>query len=439
MPQVPGPRSAELAELAAANVPKGLANLHPVFVDWARNAVIHDVDGNDFIDFTGGIGVLNVGHLPQGVQDAIRHQSERYLHTCYQVLPNEPYVRLAAALNRIVPGDTPKKTFFVNSGAEATENGVKVARHYTGRDCVLAFEHAFHGRTYLGMAMTAKYTPYKAGFGPDAPGVFRAPYPYCYRCPIGKEPADCGLACLDWLEERVASTLGADRLAAGIVEPVAGEGGFIPAPPGWLAKFAELCRSNGIVFIADEVQTGFGRTSRLFAVEYADGLAPDVLLAAKSIAAGLPLASVTGRAEVMDHVQVGGLGTTFGGNPLATAVGLAVVEMFEDGDILEKAAALGALLEGRLDDLAERHAIVGDHRGLGAMRALELVVDRTTKEPAREAAGRVVALARERGLFLLKCGTFDNVIRVLCPLTIEPDLLDKGLGILDECLGLAQT
>ncbi len=428
-------RNEELLRLAAEAVPAGVSNLHPIFVERARGATVTDVEGNEYVDFTGGIGVLNVGHLPQPVQDAIRAQADKVLHTCYQVLPNEPYVRLAAALNRLVPGGSPKKTFFVNTGAEATENGVKIARHYTGRPGVIAFEHAFHGRTYLGMAMTAKYRPYKAGFGADAPGVHRMPYPYCYRCPVGLTHPACDLACVDWIAERLDTTAGADRTAAAIVEPVAGEGGFIPAPPGWLTRFAGLCRDNGIVFVADEVQSGFGRTARLFAIEHEASLEADLLLSAKSIAAGLPLAAVTGRVEIMDHPQTGGLGTTFGGNPLACAAGLAVVGMLESGDVLARAAAFADTATARLDDMADRHGVVGDHRGLGAMRALELVADRDTKEPAPAAAAEVVARAREQGLLLLRCGTFDNVIRILAPLTIEDDVLARGLDVLDACLG----
>ena len=434
--QLPGPVSAELLALAAANVPSGVANLHPMVVAEARNATVTDVDGNTFLDFTGGIGVLNVGHLPDEVRAAIEEQAAKFLHTCYQVLPHEPYIRLAAALNRLVPGDVDRRTFFVNSGAEATENAVKLSRHFTGRDGVLAFEHAFHGRTMFGMAMTAKYRPYKAGFGPDAPSVHRMPFPYCYRCPVGREWGSCDYACLDVVAERIEKVVGDDRAACAIIEPVAGEGGFIPAPDGYLQRLADLCRSYGILFVADEVQTGFGRTSRVFAVEHSEGLSPDILVSAKSIAAGLPLAAVTGRTDVMDHVQAGGLGTTFGGNPVACAAGLAVVGMFDQSDMLARARATAEAIEARLADLAERHTIIGDHRGLGAMQGIELVTDRTTKEPAAAQAAEIVAAARSRGLLLLRCGTFDNVIRILCPLTIDHDDLHHGFDVLDECLSL---
>ena len=435
---LPGPRSTELAALADRYIPKAVFNVHQVFAQSADGALLTDVDGNQFIDFTGGLGVLNVGHLPPPVVEAVTAQLARFTHTCFHVVRYDGYVRLAETLARITPGDFDKKTVLVNSGAEAVENAVKIARYATGRPGVVVFDHAFHGRTQLGMTMTAKPMPYKAGLGPAAPEIYRMPFPYGYRCALGPHPDDeCAVHCADYLEDAIHTTIGDERVAAVVVEPVQGEGGFNVAPAAFLRRLREICDRYGILLVADEVQSGFGRTSRMFAVDHA-GVVPDITAMAKSLAAGFPLAAVTGRAELMDAVHVGGLGGTYGGNPVAIAAALAVVDMLENGGLLDDGVRLGAQLEAGLAPLAEKHPLIGQHRGLGAMRAVELVTDRESRSGATAEAAAVIKGAAERGLLLLKAGTYDNVVRILAPLNTPPDLVDEGLAILDEALTAAR-
>jgi 4-aminobutyrate aminotransferase/(S)-3-amino-2-methylpropionate transaminase len=409
----------------------------PVYAAAAHGAVIEDVDGNRFIDFTGGLGVLNAGHTPATVVEAIRAQVERYLHTCQHALMYEPYVAVAEALNRITPGDYDKRTLLVSSGAEATENVVKIARAATGRPGVVVFDNAFHGRTLLALAMTGKVAPYKQGFQPFPSEVHRVPYAYCYRCPFHLSYPSCGLACADYAEEHIRTHVGAGNVAAMLVEPVQGEGGFIAPPPGWLERIAEICRELDIPLVADEVQSGFGRTGTLYATEQHPGVEPDFTLSAKSLAAGMPLAAVTGRQELMDAPGPGGLGGTYGGNPLACTAALATIELFERGDLLERAQRMGEVLGGRLREMGERHRIVGEVRGLGAMMALELVSDRSTRQPAKEAASQVLAETARNGLLMLKAGIYDNVVRILAPLVMDEPLLHEGLDILDGALASA--
>jgi 4-aminobutyrate aminotransferase / (S)-3-amino-2-methylpropionate transaminase / 5-aminovalerate transaminase len=413
--EVPGPGSRALEERRRQAVARGVATMTPVYAAAAHGAVLEDVDGNRFIDFTGGLGVLNAGHTPPPVVQAVKDQVERYLHTCQHAVMNEPYVAVAEALNRITPGDYDKRTLLVNSGAEATENVVKIARAATGRPAVVVFDNAFHGRTLLALAMTGKVSPYKQG------------YP------------ECGIACADYVEEEIKVHVGPQNVACVIVEPVQGEGGFIAPPPGWLERIADMCRRLDIPFVADEVQSGFGRTGTLFATEQHPGVVPDFTLSAKSIAAGLPLAAVTGRAELMDAPGPGGLGGTYGGNPLACVAALATIELFEQGDLLERARRMGDTLGRRLRELGERHRVVGEVRGLGAMMAMELVTDRATREPAKQAATQVVASAARQGLLTLKAGIHDNVVRILAPLVMEEQLLSEGLDILDRALAEASV
>lgn len=427
------PRSAALSEMRQQFVPRGVFNTAPTFIESASGACITDVDGRTFIDFAGGLGVLNVGHVPPTVVAAVREQAERYLHTCFHVMMNEPYVRLARELSERVPGDFPKKTMFTNSGAEAVENAVKAARSYTGKQAVIVFEYGFHGRTLLTMTMTSKVRPYKFGFGTLAPNIHRAPYAYCYRCPVGRSYPGCDVACADTVANMLHTHVDPDEVAALVVEPVAGEGGFIVPPPEWLQRLSEICRANGIVFVADEVQSGIGRTGKMFAIEHA-GVAPDVLTSAKSLAAGLPLGAVTGRAEIMDAPMVGGLGGTYGGNPLACVAGLEVLAMIDREHLLDRSLAIGAHMIDRFRAMQEKHAIIGDVRGLGAMVAIELVTDQATKQPAKEQTAKIIKLAYERGLLLLKAGAYDNVVRVLVPLVADDATIDAGLDILDECL-----
>jgi len=422
----------ELLQIREKHVPQGVFNTHPIFVKDAKGAVITDVDGREYVDFAGGIGVENVGHCAQRVVEAVKSQAERYLHTCFHVTMYEPYIEVAKKLNELTPGNFEKMTMFINSGAEAVENAVKIARYYTKRPAVIAFENAFHGRTHLAMTLTSKVKPYKWGFGPSAPEIYRIPFAYCYRCPYGKTYPTCNLHCADVLNEFFINNVSADQVAAIIIEPIQGEGGFIVPPKGYLNRLKEICEENGIIFIMDEIQAGMGRTGYLFASEYFN-VEPDIILTAKSLAAGMPLSAVTGKSEIMNAPHVGGLGGTYGGNPVSCAASLAVFETIEKDNMLESAKKLGNEVRLAFDQLKEKYEIIGDVRGLGPMLALELVRDRATKEPAAEEAKTLVKLAFEKGLILISCGNFGNVIRTLMPISIEKAQLEKGLAILDEC------
>jgi 4-aminobutyrate aminotransferase/(S)-3-amino-2-methylpropionate transaminase len=431
--ELPGPRSRELLARRAAAVPRGPYNATPVFVRDGHGAVLTDVDGNRLLDFAGGIGCLNVGHANGAVVEAAAAQLGRLTHACFHVTPYESYVHLAERLNALVPGDFPKKTLLLNSGAEAVENAVKIARVATGRPAVLAFEDGFHGRTLLAMSLTSKVHPYKAGFGPFAPEIYRAPYGYCYRCSYHLTHPSCALACVEALEEHFKRYVEAERVAAVIVEPVLGEGGFVVPPPEYLPRLREITARHGILLIADEVQTGFGRTGRMWAVEHS-GVAPDILIAAKSIAGGLPLSSITGRAEIMDAPCVGGLGGTFGGNPVAVAAAHAVLDQLEAGDLLARAERIGRTVGERARGWKERLALVGDVRGVGAMWGVELVRDRERRVPAAAEAATVAKRCYEQGLVTITAGTHGNVLRTLMPLVIGDDELAEGLGVLERSL-----
>src|SRR5579863_6744985 len=387
--EIPGPHSKAWMRRREAVVPRGHANITPVFMARAEGAVLEDVDGNRFLDFAGGIGCLNVGHRAPGVIAAIRAQLDRYLHLCFSVTPYESYVRLAERPNQVTPGNFPKKTLLVNSGAEAIENAVKFARAYTRRPAVICFEDAFHGRTLLAMSLTSKTNPYKAGFEPFASDIYRIPYAYCYRCAYSLRYPECGVFCAHHLEDTFKRVVAAESVAAVVVEPVLGEGGFVAPPPEFFPILQETCRRHGIVFIADEVQTGFGRTGAMFACERF-GIAPDILVAAKSIAAGMPLAAVTGRAEIMDAPGIGGLGGTYGGNPLACAAALAAIETLERENLPARAEQLGARFESRAREWKKRWPLIGDVRRLGAMCALELVRSADQREPAKEETEQVL-------------------------------------------------
>jgi 4-aminobutyrate aminotransferase/(S)-3-amino-2-methylpropionate transaminase len=438
--EIPGPRSRALLARRAQAIPRGVPAVTSVAVAHAEGALITDVDGNRLIDFGGGIGVVNTGHLHPAVVQAVRQQLDRFAHVCFPVSTYEPYVELAERLNRITPGDHAKRTFLVNSGAEAVENAVKVARHYTGRPAIVCFEHGFHGRTNLAMALTSKVVPYKKGFGPFAPEVYRIPYPYCYRCgEVGRQPSanpGCCMASRARLEQIFASVVDPDSVAAIIMELQLGEGGFVPAPPGYITALAEFAREHKILFIADEIQTGFGRTGKLFASEHY-GLVPDIIVTAKSLAGGLPLAAVTGRAEVLEAPQIGGLGGTYGGNPLACAAALAVLEAMEAETIPTRAARMGELIRRRFCQWAERYDPIGDVRGLGAMVGMELVADRSSRAPDAGLTRRLLTGALERGLILLSCGTYGNVVRVLAPLTTSDAIVREGLDVMEDALEAA--
>ncbi len=421
-------------------VSAALAAPLPIFASEAKGALLTDVDGNTFIDFTGGIGCINVGHADPRVVERVRAQAERMTHTCFGVVPYEPYVELAEKLNELVPGSSEKRSAFFNSGAEAVENAVKISRSYTGRNGVLAFENAFHGRTLLAMTLTSKIDPYKKNFGPFAPEVYRVPAPYPYRCPAQKDCSNgCRGNCLDLLTRGFVGTFDPENLAAIIVEPVSGEGGFIPFPDFYLRKLRELCDEYGIVLIADEVQTGFGRTGKMFAIEHAN-VEPDIVTTAKSMASGLPLGGVTGKKEIMDAVHQGGLGTTYGGNPLACAASLAVLETFEKEDLLGRAERLGERVQGAMRDLQAKYPdTLGDVRGIGPMAAMEVVTDRESREPDKALMARIVENALGEGLLLITAGQFSNVIRTLMPLVIEDDELDEGFAILDRAIAAATS
>ena len=434
--EIPGPNSRALLARRAKAVPKGVPAVTPIGVAHAEGAVLTDVDGNRLIDFGGGIGVVNTGHRHPGVVEAVRAQLDRFAHVCFPVSTYEPYVELAERLNRITPGTHEKRTFFVNSGAEAVENAVKVARFFTGRQAVLCFEHGFHGRTNLAMALTAKVTPYKKGFGPFAPEVYRIPFPYCYRCAEGPFGDRCCMASAARLEQILAGTVDPNSVAAVIMELELGEGGFVPAPVEYVQALAAFARQYGILFIADEIQTGFGRTGKLFASEHY-GLVPDLITTAKSLAGGLPLAAVTGRADVMEAPQVGGLGGTYGGNPLACAAALAVLDAMEAEHIPARAQRTGDRVKARFRQWADQFPCIGDVRGLGAMVGMELVTDRESRTPDKTLTARVLAAALERGLVLLASGTYGNTIRVLAPLTADDAIVDEGLDVMGAALEAA--
>jgi 4-aminobutyrate aminotransferase/(S)-3-amino-2-methylpropionate transaminase len=418
---IPGPRSKALMDRRRAALPSGVGTTLPVFAARASGGIVEDVDGNRFVDFASGIAVTTVGSSAPRVVRNIAEQLAAFTHTCFQVTPYESYVAVCEALNRLTPGDHPKRSFLVNSGAEAVENAVKVARYATGRPAVVAFDHGFHGRTLLGMTLTGKVMPYKQGFGPFAPEVYRAAYSYPYRGTGELAPT---LANLE-------KTVGATNIACVVVEPIAGEGGFIVPEPGWLPGLAEWCRTNGILLVADEVQTGFARTGAWFACEH-EAVVPDIVATAKGLGGGLPIGGVTARAEVIDAVHPGGLGGTFGGNPLACAAALAVIETIEADGLLGRAQHIGGVLLARLRTMQAAHPAIGDVRGRGAMVAIELVDPSGAPDPAKTLA--VAAACHADGLLVLTAGSYANVLRFLPPLVIGDELLDDGLGVLEKAL-----
>ena len=425
--------SQELMAMREEYVPQGPFNVTPLFVEKAKGAVVYDVEGRELIDFAGGIGVMNIGHCHPKVVAAIKDQAEKYTHTCFHVVMYEPYVKLAERLCILTPGSFPKMAMFANSGAEAVENAVKIARYYTKRPAIIAFENGFHGRTLLTMSLTSKVMPYKLGFGPFAPEIYRMPYAYCYRCPFGLKYPDCDVTCANYIKEFFVSNVAAESTAALVVEPIMGEGGFITPPQEYFSKLIRVCQDNGIVFIADEIQTGMGRTGKMFAMEHW-GVEPDLVTVAKSLAAGMPLSAVVGKKEMLDAPHVGGLGGTYSGNPVCCRAALAVLDVIKEENLLEKAEALGKKLRERFNALQQQFEIIGDVRGKGPMLALELVKDRETKEPAADEAKALVKFCYENGLILLSCGNFSNVIRTLMPLVITDEQLERGLAIMEEGL-----
>ena len=427
---IPGPRSLELQAQRDAELPVGLGMTMPVFVDHAGGAIIVDVDGNHIVDLGSGIAVTSVGASDPEVVRRVSEQVERFTHTCFLVTEYAGFVDVAAALNRLTPGDHAKKTALFSTGAEAVENAIKIARVATGRPAVVVLGHAYHGRTLLTMSMTAKNVPYKEGFGPFAPEVYRAPSPYPYRWPGG--PEACAEEALAALKDTVLSQIGAHHVAAIVAEPIQGEGGFIVPPEGYLSGVADFAREHGIVFIADEIQTGLARTGAMFACEH-EGVVPDMITTAKALGGGLPLSAVTGRAELMDAVPAGGLGGTYAGNPVACAAALGALETIESKDLVGRAQRIEARVLPRLERLLGPDSVVGDVRGRGAMLALELVRPGTT-DPAPDAAKAIAARCHAEGVLVLVCGTYGNVIRLLPPLVIDDDLLDDAISVLETAV-----
>jgi 4-aminobutyrate aminotransferase/(S)-3-amino-2-methylpropionate transaminase len=426
--EIPGPASRELFERRQRSVARGLSHVLPVFVTAAGGGVVLDVDGNSLIDFGSGIAVTSVGNSAELVVDRVTEQVARFTHTCFMVVPYEGYLAVCEELARVTPGDHDKRSALFNSGAEAVENAVKIARLATGRNAVVVFDHAYHGRTNLTMAMTAKNMPYKQGFGPFAGEVYRVPMAYPFRWPGG--PAACRADALDVITSLIHTQVGEQNVAAVVIEPIQGEGGFVVPPDGFLPGLAAFCREHGILLIADEIQTGFCRTGDWFACDH-ERVVPDLITTAKGIAGGLPLAGVTGRAELMDTVHPGGLGGTFGGNPVACAAAIGAIETMGKEDLPAAARRIGEVMLPRLRKLAEDHPVIGDVRGRGAMLAIELVRPGTLV-PDAETTARVAKACHAAGLVLLTCGTFGNVLRFLPPLVIGEELLSEGMSILEE-------
>ena len=427
---IPGPKSLEALQRRSEATSGGLGMAIPVIIERASDAILLDIDGNQIIDLGSGIGVTNVGNSAQRVVDRVIDQVQAFTHTCFTVAPYMGYIEVCEKLNAMTPGTFKKKSLLVNSGAEAVENAVKIARHYTKRQAIVVFEHSYHGRTNLTMSMTAKNMPYKEGFGPFAPEIYRVPMPYSFHW-VGNQ-ATITEDAIDMITHKIDKEIGAHNVAAILIEPIQGEGGFVVPPKGFLPALSKYSTDNGIIFIADEVQTGFARTGNMFAVEN-ENVVPDMIVTAKGIAGGLPLAGVTGRAEIMDSVHVSGLGGTYGGNPLACAAALGVFETMEAEKLVERANHIGTILGDSLRTMQAKYAVIGEVRGRGAMQAIELVVP-GTKTPNTAAMNAVVKYCQSKGVLVLTAGTYSNVVRFLPPIVITDELLKDALSVLDEAL-----
>lgn len=426
--EVPGPKSQELSKLKEKYISKAIGVGQPVYIEKAEGSLFTDIDGNVFIDMGSGIGVTNVGHSQKEVVAAIKKQAEKFVHTCFMVTPYEGYVRVAEKLASISPNPALTKSGLFNSGAEAVENSVKISRHFTKRPAAFSFVHAFHGRTFLAMALTSKEMPYKAGFGP-LPESYKVEFAYCYRCPFKMEYPSCGVACADKIDEIWSKPEFQGKVACIIGEPIAGEGGFIVPPKEFYPKITKICKKHGVLYVDDEIQTGAGRTGKMWCIQHWPGVEPDILVSGKGIGGGFPLSACTGRPEVMDSVQIGGLGGTFGGNPVACAAAMAQMALIEKN--MKNVPKINAYITKRLKELQKRFPIIGDIRGIGAMMGMELVSDTKAKTPAAKEAKAIKGAAFKKGMILLTCGTLDNVIRMHPSMTMPDEVLEQAMDILD--------
>jgi 4-aminobutyrate aminotransferase/(S)-3-amino-2-methylpropionate transaminase len=433
--KIPGPKSEELIKQRNDFVPPGVYLVQPVTIRDSEGALVTDVDGNTLLDFTSGIGVTSLGHSKKEIVNTICEQAGKLIHSCIHVANYEPYVKLAKKLTEITPGDFKKRTLMLNSGSEAVENAIKIVRQSTGRPNIISFENSFHGRTYMAMTLTGKWDPYKVGLGPFVPGVFFTPFPYSYRCPWGTDdPEECGKAAIHHIEKNLFKTqVDPSTVGAIITEPVQGEGGFIDPPENFLPMLKDLCDEHDIQLIIDEVQTGFARTGKMWAIEHF-GVEPDVMIMAKAIASGLPLSAVVAKEELAADIYPGSLGGTYGGNPIACATALKVIEIIERENIVEKSAKMGKTLRKRLDELQYKHEKIGEVRGLGPMLAMEFVKDKSTKKPDPDTSSKIMKECLKNGLMTLKAGLYSNAIRLHPPLTIEEEYLDIGMDILENAI-----
>lgn len=429
---LPGPKSSELYKLREKHVPKGPFNTSPVFIEKGEGALVTDVDGNTLIDLAGAIGTLNAGHCPPKVVEALKAQLDQYIHPGFNVIMYEPYIKLAKKLNEITPGHFDKKTFFLNSGAEAVENAVKIARKYTGRRAVVSFDRAYHGRTLLTMSLTSKVKPYKNGFGPLATDIYKLRHPYYYRKPKEMTNDELDESLLKQVEDFFIGEVPPEDIAAFILEPIQGEGGFIIPSISFVQELKRICEKHGILLIADEVQTGFGRTGKMFASEHFK-IEPDLITLSKSIAAGIPISAVTGRAEIMDAPLPGEIGGTYGGSPLGCVAALEVINMLENDGLLDRANVIGEKIVSCFETL-KKTGVVGDVRGIGAMCAMEIVKDQQTKEPNKELTSKIVKECNRRGVVILSAGFYGNVIRILSPLVITDEELIQALSVIEDVI-----
>ncbi|HLK29785.1 MAG TPA: 4-aminobutyrate--2-oxoglutarate transaminase [Puia sp.] len=435
---LPGPKSQAALERRKNALPSGLAKSTEVVVEKAEGALVWDVDGNQLIDFAGGIGMINVGHRNENVVNAIKQQLDKYVHTCTLVTTMEPYLELAELLNSVTPGNFPKKTLLANSGSEAVENAINIAKYYTKRNAILCFEGAYHGRTLLTLSLTSKYSLFKKGFGSYVSDIYRIPAPNIYRGIDGMSEEDYVSYCIKKLEEAFISQVDTDSLAAIIIEPIQGEGGFLPIPSAYLHKLREVCDKHGIVFIADEIQCGAGRTGKLFAVEHSN-VVPDIIVSAKSIGAGMPISAITGKAEIMDAPHLGGVGGTYGGSPVACVAAIEAIKILKSESFLKRVNEVGEIIRTTLEKWKTKYKIIGDVRGIGAMRLVEFVRSRDTKEPDADVTLEVIKDAVSNGLIMIRAGLFSNCIRLLPPIVITDEQLIEGLQVLEDAIARAQA